>query len=259
MSNGILFIAQLKREWIMTKRYFFNSIGGIVAIFVIFILIFMGYKGFAGGSENYELGLGNLLVGYISWMFGLLVYQDISDNLKNEAREGILEQLYMSPFGYIKITAFRLIVSFLANIIMVAVAFLIMMLITGRYLNMDMLSIIPLLLGFLFPIAGLSFMLGGIQLLFKKIDAFMQLVQFILIAFVALPVDGAFFGARFLPGTMASNLLRDVMVSGTGILDISATSLITTAAVCVAYLAIGFYIFKICERKAMSDGRLAHY
>lgn len=259
MNNGILFLAQLKREWIMTKRYFFNSIGGLVAIFIIFLLIFMGYKGFAGGSENYGSGLGNLIVGYISWMFALMIYQDISDNLKNEAREGILEQLYMSPYGYTRITAFRLFISFLANLIMIAVVFVIMMLVTRRFLNLDMISIIPLMVGFLLPIIGLSFVLGGIQLLFKKIDALMQLVQFALIALVALPIDGMFFWARFLPGTLASNLLRDVMVKEMGIASIPFGSLITTAIVGIGYLVIGLYVFKLCERRAMTDGRLSHY
>ncbi len=259
MSDLVLLSAQLKREWIMTKRYFFNSIGGFIGIFAIFILIFMGYKGFAGGSEGYGQGLGNLVVGYTMWMLALIIYQDISHTLMNEAREGILEQLYMSPYGYTKITIFRIVISVTINFIMVVIVFLIMLLITGRNLNLDVFSIAPMVVLFLLPIIGLSFILGGAQLIFKKIDAFMQLVQFALIALVALPVDGPFVWARFLPGTLASNLVREIMVKDLSIFNISTTYTIITLVTGIGYLLVGFCIFKLCERKAMSDGRLAHY
>jgi len=112
---------------------------------------------------------------------------------------------------------------------------------------------------FLLPVVGLSFMLGGVQLIFKKIDAFMQLVQFALVALVALPVNGAFIWARFLPGTLAANLMRDVMVKEAGIMQIPVLSLLSTAVIGIGYFLLGLYVFKQCERNAMKDGSLAHY
>ncbi|UNC91984.1 hypothetical protein [Candidatus Contubernalis alkaliaceticus] len=87
----------------------------------------------------------------------------------------------------------------------------------------------------------------------------MQLVQFALIAFVALPVDGPFFWARFLPGTLASHLVREVMVTEIRILHFPPVILLTTAIVGLIYLFGGWFVFKQCEQKAMKDGRLAHY
>ncbi|MFW6287519.1 MAG: hypothetical protein ACOC2J_02060, partial [bacterium] len=236
-----------------------NYIGGIATLFAVFLLIFLGYRGIAGGTETYGTGLSDIIVGYVMWMVALVIYQDISDALINEAREGILEHLYMSPYGYTKIIFCRLFISFVTNMLMIKIVLFIIIMVTGRTLNLDFISILPLLIIFLLPIIGLSFILGGIQLLFKKVSAFMQLIQFFLIALVALPVDGSFYWARFLPGTLASSLMRDVMVSQQNILEITPLILFQALAIGSAYLAIGWYIFKLCERKAMTDGRLAHY
>ena len=79
---------------------------------VIFLLILFGVKGFAGNALYQGNSIDNLILGYIMWLLTLLIYQDFAITLHDEAKEGILEQLYMSPYGYNKISVLRLFSSF---------------------------------------------------------------------------------------------------------------------------------------------------
>lgn len=259
MSNYILFAAQLKKEYIYIRRYLFNAVGGLLTFYIVFLLLFLGYRGLAGGTEMYGTGLGNLIVGFLLWMSAMLVYQDISHTLFMEAREGILEQLYMSPYGYTRVTGFRVIASFLVMMSMVIVILFAMMISTGRYLNLDVLSLLPLVIIMLLGIAGIGFILGGLQLLFKRIQNFLQVVQFLLVGLVAAPVEGSFFAVRFLPATLASHQIRQIMVQEMNITQLNFGEIILALAIGMFYLVLGLGVFKICERKAMREGRLAQF
>ncbi len=84
----------------------------------------------------YETLLAGLIGGYMLWILAMTIYQDISYHLFNEAGEGNLEQLYMSQFDYIRVTAFRLIAGLILNSGTASVILMAMMLFTGRFLNL---------------------------------------------------------------------------------------------------------------------------
>ncbi len=257
MGNLVLLGAQFKREFVYLKRYFFNFIGGFVTLYVVFLLIFLGFRGLAGGTDMYGTGLGNLIVGYVLWVFAMMIYQDISYNLFNEAREGILEQLYMSPFGYVRVTAFRLIASLAINFIMAVVILLAMMLSTGRFLNLDLISLFPLVILLLVPISGLGFILGGLQLLYKRIQSILQVVQFLLVGVIVAPIHLGW--TQLLPGTMASHLVREVMVGEVFITALPFSKILIALGIALIYAFLGILIFKYCERVAMVSGRLGQF
>ncbi len=257
MGSLILLQAQVKKEFILLRRYFFNFLGGFATLYVVFLLLFLGYRGLAAGTDMYGTGLGNLIVGYMLWIFAMTIYQDISYHLFNEAREGILEQLYMSPFGYIRVTAFRLIAGLVLNFGMAFLILMAMMLSTGRYLNLDLISLVPLIILLLVPIAGLGFILGGLQILYKRIQSILQIVQFLLVGVVVAPINLGW--TVFLPGTMASHLVRQVMVEEAFITALPWTQFLMALVMAVFYLLLGLAIFKLCERRAMISGRLGQF
>ncbi|HBG45016.1 MAG TPA: ABC transporter permease, partial [Firmicutes bacterium] len=77
MAKKWLLFKQLAiKSWIMFRRYFFNSLGGIITLYVIFLVIFLGYKGIAGlGPTDQYLSIEGILVGYILWYLALAAYQ----------------------------------------------------------------------------------------------------------------------------------------------------------------------------------------
>ncbi len=103
-----LFQAVFFKEWALLKRYWLNSLISVVSIVLLFVLLFLGYRGLAGGSSDFHNGLSHLLTGYVLTILALFFFQDIAQNLSDEASEGVLEILHMSPYGYLRVGGARL-------------------------------------------------------------------------------------------------------------------------------------------------------
>ncbi|XMB86371.1 ABC transporter permease [Mycoplasmatota bacterium WC44] len=258
MSKYILLKSFFKKEYILFKRYFFNSIGGLVTIYIIFLLIFLGYKGLIGNSPNFGRNVEGLIVGYTLWMFALVCYQEISANISIECREGTLEQLYMSAYPFRWILIVRTLASVLFSFIIIGIMTTLLMVTTGRYLNIDLLSIIPVILLTLLCFYSIGLMIGGITLVFKKIGSFLQIIQFAIVGFIVAPISKvAWF--RFLPGTLGSKMISKIMIGGESIFDFSVYQILELAIIGIVYLILGSIVYKICENKAMEKGILGHY
>lgn len=254
----LLFKAFLKKEFILLKRYLFNSLGGFITIYMIFLLMFAGYKGIAGGSPNFGQMLEGLVVGYALWILAIGLYQDIAFDIQTEAREGTLEQLYMSTYSFGSILAIRVVVKSVINLIMVSIILFLLMITTGKFLNLDIPSLSVLLFFTLLSILGIGFIFGGLTLLFKRINTYLQIVTFGLIGVVAAPV-GKIPLLKLLPASLGSSLIRDVMVDGKTIFDLPLYDHALLVAVGVFYAVFGYGVYKICEKKAMNRGMLGHY
>ena len=259
MAKKWLLFKQLAiKSWIMFRRYFFNSLGGIITLYVIFLVIFLGYKGIAGlGPTDQYLSIEGILVGYILWYLALAAYQDVAYTIQNEAKQGTLEQLYMSVHGFGWVVGFQQIINAFYSLLIAGILAFFLMLTTGKWLNIDLLSLLPLLTLELICFAGVGFALGGLMLIFKRIDSYMQIVQFVLIFFVAAPPSNWLL--RLMPGTLGASLIQKVMNGGEALWQLAWQDLLLTVGVALAYLLLGVAIYRICERKAMKSGTLGHY
>lgn len=255
---GLLLKSFFKREYILFKRYMFNSIGGMLSVCAIFLLLFLGYRGVAGGSVNYGDTLEGLIVGYVLWFFGLLTYTTISDVISRECITGTLEQLYMSAFSFKTVLFATTVSTFLFNLITTLVILFFAMGVTGHFLAFDLLSLIPIMIFTLLCFYGLGLIVGGITLVFKKAGSFLNILQFALIGCIVAPVSKVKAFA-LLPGSLGSNMINKIMVQGKHISDFSIETILILALIGVAYVVIGSIVYKICEGKAMERGSLGHY
>lgn len=256
-KKWLLFKQLAKKSWIEFRRYFFNSMGGIITLYVVFLVIFMGYKGIAGAAGP-DLGtsIEGILVGYVLWFLALSAYQDVAYSIQNEARQGTLEQLYMSVHNFGWVIGLQQIVNAFYSLLVASVLTFFLMLTTGKWLTIDMLSLLPLLILELICFAGVGFALGGLMLIFKRIDSYMQIVQFVLIFFVAAPAKSFM---KLMPGTWGAHLIQKVINGGEGLLEFAWQDLLLAVVISLAYLLLGVVIYRICERKAMQAGTLGHY
>ncbi len=248
--------AFLKREFILFKRYFFNSLGGIITLYVIFLMLFLGFKGV--GGPNVGESIEGLVVGYTLWMFALSAYQDITLTIQREAREGTLEQLYMSVYNFGWVMAAKTFAQSLINLIIVVGMLFLLMFTTGTFLNLDVVSLVPLVFFTLPNFFGLGFIFGGIALIFKQINNYLQIMQFVLILFVSVPV-GSVPIFKFMPGSWGSSLIYRVMLAGESIFQFAASDLVFLCGIGLAYLLLGIAVYKICERIAIDRGLLGQY
>lgn len=258
MPKVILLCAFFKKEFIIFKRYLINSIGSMLTLYVMFLLLFGGFQGIRGLAGLESSTADGIVVSYVLWFFMFTTYQDVANTLCSEARQGTLEQLYMSVHGFGWVMGAKVVASFCINLILVAVLLGAATFTTGVTLNLDLLSLFPVLIGTLLGSLGLGLVIGGLTLLFKRIDSYTQMVQFILIALVAIPAENVL-GMRLLPGSYGAALIRGIMIDGKNLLQLGLGNVGFIFLVGLVHLSLGYAVYKVCERKAMIQGTLGHY
>ena len=242
----------------MMKRYPFNMISTLVTVYMIFLGIFLGVKYLGGSSIAMGDTLEGIIVGYSLWTVAIFAFSDLSWDLTNEAQMGTLEQMYLTPAGFAWAQAGYLIGDLVFFSIFQVAMIVLMMLTTHRFLHFDLVSILPILLFSLAPAYGVGFAVGGLALVYKRIQAFFQIMQFVLLGFLVVPVSRLPW-ARFLPMTEGNALLREVMAHGKSLLQLPAADLLILAVTGVVYLGLGLLAFSWAERVARRKGLLGQY
>jgi len=258
VRHWVVLKAIFVKTLIETRRYIFNTISGLITMYIIFLLLFYGAKTVGGSTFQTGDSLEGLVVGYMVWMLALLAYQDLAWGISMEAEIGTLEQLYLSPAGFSWVNASWLIVRSVVSLVFLGLILLVMMLTTGQWLNLDLVSLVPLILLTMLAPYGFGFMTAGLALVFKRIQAAFQILQFVFVAFVAVPIT-QFAWVKFLPLAMGNHLLRQVMVDGTRLWGLPAGELGLAAAVGVGYFLLGLGAFSYCVNAARDRGLMGQY
>ncbi|MCI2426462.1 ABC transporter permease, partial [Candidatus Acetothermia bacterium] len=134
MRYLVLFKTMFKWEFIIMRRYLFNMLSALISIYILFLLIFLGVRALGGGAPGFGGTLDAIVVGFLVWIFALFTYGNFAGGMIREAQEGTLEQLYMSSVGFIWVSLFRSMSSFLITLIFNITLLILMMATTGRWL-----------------------------------------------------------------------------------------------------------------------------
>ncbi len=255
MMDFYVFVAIVKKYFIELKRYAFNTVMMMFGIYILFALVFFGLQSFGAATETLE----SAIVGFALWIFAILGFVELSWSILEEARNGTLEQLYLSPVSFGRISGYRVLASFFVNMVLIGAFLIAMMVGTGHYLNLDP-GVIILLFLTLLSISGIGYIMGGLALVFKKVQATLNVFQFLFIILLMLPAvmdEGVIL--YVLPVSWGSALINRVMVSGTPFLALSPWSILILFVNSLAYFAAGYLIFGYLERVAKKKGLLGHY
>jgi ABC-2 type transport system permease protein len=234
-----------------------NTIAMLVTFYVLFIGMFFGIT-LIGDPSTQDANIQYVIVNYIFWFLAMLVVNDIGWQITNEATQGTLEQLGMSPMGIWRIMLSRLLSTTIVEFIIIIGLLYLSMLTAGQWLNIDVLSILPILILTLISMFGLGLIIAGFTMIIKQIQAFLQILQFLLAGLTFVPLSVAPFLA-FFPFVKGVDMVREVMINGTTITEFGFTDIAILVFNGVFYFGIGLFIFLRCERYAMSKGLLAHY
>lgn len=243
---------------ITNLRYFFNFLSGIITMYMVFAMLFYGTRAIGAGAFDLGNTLEGLFTGYIVWMIVMMGYQDLAYGVSNEAQAGTLEQLYLSPIGYRWIAFFNVAFNCIFNIGVIFLMVLLMLVTTGQSVNLDLLSILPLFLLIYIQATGLGYALAGLALIFKRIQAFFQIVTFGIIGVFFIPWD-RFGWARYLPFTLGRYQLQKVMMDGVRIWQLGVKDLLEMIGITCFYLVLGVLAFSWAEKQAKSRGLLGQY
>ncbi|MEN2767879.1 ABC transporter permease [Ornithinibacillus xuwenensis] len=252
-----VFNANIRREYILLKRYLPNTIAMLITFYVLFLGMFAGIS-LIGDPSSQDTNIQYVIVNYIFWFLAMVVVNDIGWQITNEATQGTLEQLGMSPIGIWKIMLSRLLSSTIIEFIIIVFLLYVSMLTAGQWLNVDVLSILPILILTLISMFGLGLIIAGFTMILKQIQAFLQILQFILAGLTFVPLSVAPFLA-FFPFVKGIDMVREVMINGVTLSEFTMGDIAILLFNAVFYFAIGLLVFLRCERFAMKKGLLAHY
>jgi ABC-2 type transport system permease protein len=257
VAETIVLAREIARKSVVLRvRYAFNTAINAVTIYAFFVLlVFIGRQIAPQAITN---SLSDIIVGFFVLLMATVAYSNISWELLREARWGTLEQLYMSPLGVGRVvlltTGINVLVSFVYGVALLAL----MLLTTDEMLVIDPLTVVPIGLLALGSAVGIGFTLGGLALVFKRIENVLQIIQFTFIVFIATPVERSFI-LKLLPLSLGSYLLRQSMTEGIPLWKLPMFDLSLLVVKSIVYVAIGYAIFQYAGRIARKRGRLGQY
>lgn len=258
MKTAVLYGASLRWRLLELRRYAFDTLSGVVSIYGFFVVIFFGARIFGGDRPGFGETLEGVVVSYAVWALTMLALGSLTFELTQEAQQGTLEQLGMSPFGLAPVLVARVLTSIVVYFGIWVALFVVMMATTGRWLNVDVVSTLPLIVVTVLGVLGLGFLLGGLAVVFKRIQQALQVWQILVIGLVVVPPDEVVV-VKYLPLAWGTHLLRRVMVEDASIVDLSAGDLLFLVANSAFYFVGGIFVFKRFERAARERGLLGHY
>lgn len=254
-----LFFAELKRTWILQRRYPIEVIGIVIVTVSIFYGLFLSARYVAGA--NFQLGdrLDSIIIGYVLWSLVVFILGNIANLLQYEAQTGTLEQLFLSQFGAVRVFLIRALASVTLQLIFVLTILLSILLLTGSRLDFPPALLLPLIT-VLMGANGIAFAIGALALLFKQVSQLQVIFQFGLLFLLATPIETwtgfAQVIANLLPIAPSASILRALMARGE---SLNFTHLTIAFVNGVVYFAIGLGLFRLAERQAKSRGILGGY
>ncbi|TYO68864.1 ABC transporter permease [Rossellomorea marisflavi] len=252
-----IFISNLRREGIQMFRYLPNTISELVIFYIIFLGFFLGIT-LVGDQQTIDYNIQMVILNYVFWFLILSITQGIGWEISNEAGQGTLEQLYMTPYKLWYVLLSRMISTLLINIVTITLLLFAAMFTSQQWLNMDLLSILPILGITLFGVFGLGYAIAGITMILKQVDYILQLFQFVTMGLTFVPITVVPI-LKFSPFMLGLQLIREIAIRGIAITDIPIGDLIFLIINSFLYFIIGLLCFKKCEQIAKRKGLFGHY
>jgi ABC-2 type transport system permease protein len=250
------FRAALRKRLALLVRYPVNTLSQLGTILLVFLVVFFGGRAVAPAAVSDTIG--GIVVGYLLWTLSITAYSGLSWNVTREAQWGTLEQLFMSPFGFGRVMLAKTVVNLLESFLWGGITLGVMLLVTGRSLAIDPLTVLPLGVLAVAPAVGIGFVFGGLAIRFKRVENAFQLMQFVFIGLIAAPV-GQYPLLQWLPLAQGSQLLQRAMRDGVALWEIAPAELGVLVVTAVGYLALGYAAFAYCQRWARREGVMGHY
>jgi ABC-2 type transport system permease protein len=246
----------LRKQLILLVRYPLNTATQFLTLAILFGIIFFGGQAVAGPTITDSLG--GIIVGLFIWTLAIVAFSGLSWNVTREAQWGTLERLFMSPngFGLVMVTkmAVNVVLSFFWGFALLVV----MMALSGEWLTLDPLTVVPLGLLTLASISGIGFLFAGLALLYKRIENVFQIVQWAFVALIAAPA-GTYPALKLLPLSHGSHLLQRAMEDGVRLWEFAPAELGLLVVTSTVYFLAGYYCLHRAQRRARRKGLMSQY
>ncbi|GKZ14428.1 ABC transporter permease [Haladaptatus sp. T7] len=246
----------VSKHLILLVRYPVNTVARLLTLIILFAVVFFGGQAVSGAALTDSLD--GIIVGFFLFTLSIIAYSGLAWNVTREAQWGTLERLFMSPHGLGTVMAVKTVVNVCMSVLWAGVLLVFMMLTTGRWLTIDPLTVVPLVLLTLMSVIGIGFLFAGLALVYKRIENVFQIVQFGFIGLIAAPT-GDIEWLKLLPVAHGSYLTRMAMQNGIRLWEFPTSELALFVATSVFYLVVGYYCFYRAGITARTRGVMGHY
>lgn len=246
----------VRKQVTLLVRYPVNTATRFLTLIILFGLILFGGEAAVGAAITDSIA--GIIVGFFIWTLAIIAFSGLAWNVTREAQWGTLERLFLSPHGFGTVMVVKMVVNVLLSFLWGFAVLLVMMALSGQWLTVDPLTVVPLVLLTLGSICGLGFLFAGLALLYKRIENLFQLVQFGFIGLIAAPV-GSYGALSLLPVSHGSYLLRRAMENGTRLWQFAPGELGLLVATSACYFLGGYYCLYRSHRRARRKGLMGQY
>ena len=254
-------VNETRKSLIIKWSYRFN----IIVETVFFTLIFVALSFLLGNGQLAEQDLRPMLLGYLVTFYIMSGISDMSWGLREEARTGTLEQLYMSPTHASFLVFGRSISNFLYTTLSVILVFGAIRALMGTSLPIR-LEGIPVFLVTMMGLFGFGLIFGGATLIFKQVETLANFAQNMMLFLngTLLSVDqfpeAIEFFAKLVPSTQGIIVLRQVMLEELSLADVwKDGSFVILSIHSLIFLGIGMLVYRWCERVSKHRGNIGQY
>ena len=274
---GFLLImkAEVVRSFIITRRYWFRTLTGLVVGYSMLMVLIWGFIYSQDGVQD-TLSTNRdptqFVLGFLIGMLAFGVIGMFTQGLQGMATTGVLEQLCMSPHGLITNFLARSIVAAISTVLSSAILlWLITLTMDGRVYFHPVNVPILLFLTYM-NVLGFGFMMGGLVLVFKQVGQIAVLIRMGLFALAIFASEkelekmSGWFTAvmHSLPIADAAICLKWILIQGHTVVDgksliMDQPSFFFLILNSIAWTFIGMTCFKLMEDWSRSKGTLGGY
>lgn len=249
--------ANVRKVGIEMLRYLPNTLSLVVTFYAIFLFMFFGIR-VVGDPASLETNIRFVIVSNAFWFMLILGISSMGWEITAEATRGTLEQLYMSPVGAWLILLGRMVGIVGINFLIMLAMIFFSMLTAGQWLNVAPLPLLLIALPTLVGITGLGFAAAGLAVVYKQVQALLQIMQFAFMGLAFVPLSAAPW-LEYAPVVKGIDMIRGVMVDGRGLAQIAPLEWLSLLLNAAVYFGLGLLVFQLCERRAMRNGLLGQY
>jgi ABC-2 type transport system permease protein len=258
------YVAELRRRFWLLKRYALGSVADLLTFYLIFVGIYFSIRSVVGSvfPEEARSLASSQVAGFLAFYFSSMVLSSISNQLRQEADQGTLEQLFIASNSFIWIVIARLAATFTVDLVRAVPLFLLLSITSNGLLHVTPMFFLVFFL-LLVGVYGFAILLGGLTLLFKRTGQLPFLFQVLFLGFgfaslTELP-SGVNTIVSMLPFAQGVTLLKGIASKEVVNVTVFSYDFIVLLVNTAAYALMGTLFFLFAERLAKQKGLLGRY
>ena len=258
-----LFLAELRRDMRVWWSYRLNALSSFGLWLVAFPFMMLTFDSVSGGYGS-DQRLASL-IGFLVWELCMSVLVATVDSVTEEARQGTLESVMLTPVSQSVIFSLRIMVVFIRHTVETIVLGLALAFILDLSFTLSGLALLVMGLTIV-SVAGVGLGLGGLAMVYKSIDSVVGVVTLLAVLFTGALVPLNRLGIVFnilkylLPTTWGIDTLRAIIIN-----DITGTSFLTDGALlgmslqAIVFFGLGLLLFNWGFHRSQIQGGLGTY